>query len=261
MGLELDPRELTDREAAVLAAATAWYKRNRGWLHRADILRLDSPDPAVIGEQHLAEDGSRFVVFLGRAAAGAPIAPRPQPLTRLDPRRPLSRAARQRRGSAAALPRHPGARRRGRRGSRGLADRSRPDPSLVVPRNHVGDRGGNACDGGLEAHSRRLLLPRALAGSGLGRGCVPHGRGRHQPGAHRRVRLVGASSPAPESSTSTGWTGPLATLGSAGLEIVLGTPTAAPPRWMVDRHPDMLPVDIRWPDARVRFTPPLLLQS
>ena len=85
MGLELDPRELTDREAAVLAAATAWYKRNRGWLHRADILRLDSPDPAVIGEQHLAEDGSRFVVFLGRAAAGAPIAPRPQPLTRLDP--------------------------------------------------------------------------------------------------------------------------------------------------------------------------------
>ena len=85
MGLELDPRELTDREAAVLAAVTAWYKRNRGWLHRADILRLDSPDPAVIGEQHLAEDGSRFVVFLGRAAAGAPIAPRPQPLTRLDP--------------------------------------------------------------------------------------------------------------------------------------------------------------------------------
>lgn len=85
MGIELDPRELTDREAAVLAAATAWYKRNRGWLHRADLLRLDSPDPAVIGEQHLAEDGSRFVVFLGRAAAGRPSAPRPQPLTRLDP--------------------------------------------------------------------------------------------------------------------------------------------------------------------------------
>ena len=86
MGIELDPRELTDREAAVLAEAVAWYKRNRGWLHRADLLRLDSPDPAVVGEQHLAEDGSRFVVFLGRAAAGAPTAPRPQPLTRLDPR-------------------------------------------------------------------------------------------------------------------------------------------------------------------------------
>ncbi len=34
------------------------------------------------------------------------------------------------------------------------------------------------------------------------------------------------------------------TLGSAGLKIVLGTPTATPPRWMLDRHPDMLAVDV-----------------
>lgn len=33
------------------------------------------------------------------------------------------------------------------------------------------------------------------------------------------------------------------TLGARGLKVVLGTPTAAPPRWMIDRHPDMLPVD------------------
>ena len=33
------------------------------------------------------------------------------------------------------------------------------------------------------------------------------------------------------------------TLGSAGLKVVLGTPTATPPRWMVDKHPDMLAVD------------------
>ena len=85
MGLELDLRELTAREAAALSGVVAWYKRNRGWLHRADVLRLDSPDPEVIGEQHLSEDGSRFVVFLGRAQAGARIVPRPQPLTRLDP--------------------------------------------------------------------------------------------------------------------------------------------------------------------------------
>ena len=32
-------------------------------------------------------------------------------------------------------------------------------------------------------------------------------------------------------------------LGSAGLKVVLGTPTATPPRWMVDKHPDMLAVD------------------
>jgi beta-galactosidase len=33
------------------------------------------------------------------------------------------------------------------------------------------------------------------------------------------------------------------TLGAAGLKVVLGTPTATPPRWMIDRYPDMLPVD------------------
>lgn len=32
-------------------------------------------------------------------------------------------------------------------------------------------------------------------------------------------------------------------LGDAGLKIILGTPTATPPRWMIDKHPDMLPVD------------------
>jgi len=33
------------------------------------------------------------------------------------------------------------------------------------------------------------------------------------------------------------------TLGSQGLNVVMCTPTATPPRWMVDRHPDMLAVD------------------
>lgn len=32
-------------------------------------------------------------------------------------------------------------------------------------------------------------------------------------------------------------------LGDAGLKVILGTPTATPPRWMLDRHPDMLAVD------------------
>lgn len=31
-------------------------------------------------------------------------------------------------------------------------------------------------------------------------------------------------------------------LNAAGLQVVLGTPTATPPRWMLDRHPDMLAV-------------------
>ncbi len=32
-------------------------------------------------------------------------------------------------------------------------------------------------------------------------------------------------------------------LGDAGLKVVLGTPTATPPRWMLTRHPDMLAVN------------------
>lgn len=32
-------------------------------------------------------------------------------------------------------------------------------------------------------------------------------------------------------------------LGEAGLKVILGTPTAAPPKWLVDAYPDILPVD------------------
>ncbi|SMG59939.1 beta-galactosidase [Paraburkholderia susongensis] len=32
------------------------------------------------------------------------------------------------------------------------------------------------------------------------------------------------------------------TLANAGLKIVLGTPSASPPKWLVDAHPDVLPV-------------------
>jgi beta-galactosidase len=35
----------------------------------------------------------------------------------------------------------------------------------------------------------------------------------------------------------------IAVLGAAGLKVVLGTPTATPPRWMLNKHPDMLAVD------------------
>ncbi|OIP87358.1 MAG: alpha-galactosidase [Rhodobacterales bacterium CG2_30_65_12] len=84
MGFEMDPRELTDDEARVLTDVTAWWKQNRGWMMRADILRLDSADPAVIAEQHLAEDGRRFVVFAGQAETSAQTTPRPLRLTGLD---------------------------------------------------------------------------------------------------------------------------------------------------------------------------------
>jgi beta-galactosidase len=35
----------------------------------------------------------------------------------------------------------------------------------------------------------------------------------------------------------------IAVLARAGLRVVLGTPTATPPKWLIDRHPDILPYD------------------
>lgn len=83
MGFEMDPRELTEEQARILKEVTDWWKSNRDWMMRADILRLDSPDASVIAEQHLAEGGGRFVVFAGKAGTSDQIAPRPLCLTRL----------------------------------------------------------------------------------------------------------------------------------------------------------------------------------
>ena len=151
LGLEMDPRELTKRECEILSAVIAWYKRNRDWLHRADILRLDSTDPASIGEQHLAEDGSRFVVFLGRAEAGDPIAPAPAAPDGIGRRRDLPCTAHQRRRRSASLPCHAGGWPRGHRRARDLAHRPWADGSLVVPGNHVGARGETAVRSGRRA--------------------------------------------------------------------------------------------------------------
>ncbi len=85
MGFEMDPRELDETETAVLTEVTSWWKHNRHWMQNADILRLDSADPAVIAEQQLSREKDRFVVFAGKAATSAQIAPRPLRLTELDP--------------------------------------------------------------------------------------------------------------------------------------------------------------------------------
>ena len=53
-GFEMDLRALKPEEAEILAEVTRWWKANRDWLMRADILRLDSADPAVTAELHLS---------------------------------------------------------------------------------------------------------------------------------------------------------------------------------------------------------------
>ena len=85
MGFEMDPRELNETETAVLTEVTSWWKHNRNWMQKADILRLDSADPAVIAEQQLSREKDRFVIFAGKAATSSQIAPRPLRLTGLDP--------------------------------------------------------------------------------------------------------------------------------------------------------------------------------
>lgn len=84
MGFEMDPRELDDHETKVLTEVTAWWKANRHWMQRADILRLESADEAVIAEQQLSREKDRFVVFAGKAETSAQIVPRPLRLTNLD---------------------------------------------------------------------------------------------------------------------------------------------------------------------------------
>ncbi|WGW05626.1 alpha-galactosidase [Tropicibacter oceani] len=85
MGFEMDPRELTEDEAETLKQVTTWWKENRHWTMSADILRLDSFDPAVTAEMQLAQDKSRFVLFAGQSQTSAQILPRPLRLTGLDP--------------------------------------------------------------------------------------------------------------------------------------------------------------------------------
>ena len=85
MGFEMDPRELTEDEATTLKHVTDWWKDNRDWLLNADILRLDTQDEAIVAEQHLSADGSRFVAFVGKIDTSDQILPRPVALTQLDP--------------------------------------------------------------------------------------------------------------------------------------------------------------------------------
>ena len=85
MGFEMDPRELSDEEAACLSDVTAWWKANRGWMMAGDILRLASADPAVIAEMQHSADGGQFAVFATKIAASTQVMPRPLRLADLQP--------------------------------------------------------------------------------------------------------------------------------------------------------------------------------
>ncbi len=84
MGFEMDVRELSENEAAVLRDVTSWWKQNRNWRTKAAILRLDTKDDTLIAEMQVANDGGRFVVFAGQIASPLASSPCPLRLTGLD---------------------------------------------------------------------------------------------------------------------------------------------------------------------------------
>lgn len=84
-GFEMDLRTLTMEEEATLKAVTLWWKANREWLMAGTIHRLDSDDPAVLAEVHVAADGGRFVLFAGQEETSVQSLPRPLRMTGLDP--------------------------------------------------------------------------------------------------------------------------------------------------------------------------------
>ena len=84
MGMEMDPNELTDDEAQQLTRVVSWWKANRDWMQKADILRLDSADPAIFAEQQMAANAECFVVFAGSTDTSLQIAPRPLRLAGLE---------------------------------------------------------------------------------------------------------------------------------------------------------------------------------
>jgi len=43
----------------------------------------------------------------------------------------------------------------------------------------------------------------------------------------------------------------MAELAAAGIDVILGTPTATPPAWLIEKHPEILPVDVN--GVRISF--------
>ena len=85
MGLEMDLRELTEEEAAEIKASIRAFKARRGLLHSGNLHRLESGDPSVLAEMHVAQDGGEFALFAAQMVPPRQQLSLPLRLTGLDP--------------------------------------------------------------------------------------------------------------------------------------------------------------------------------
>ena len=85
MGLEMDLRELTMDEATRVKAEIAAFKDRRSLIHTGRLYRLESADPDVLAEMHVAKDNSCFTVFSAQMQPSRQTMPRPLVLAGLDP--------------------------------------------------------------------------------------------------------------------------------------------------------------------------------
>ena len=84
MGFEMDPRELTSKDKALLKSVTKWWKENRQWMMDASILRLPCTDKSIIAEIQINTDADHFVVFAGQNSTSEFSSPVPLALAGLD---------------------------------------------------------------------------------------------------------------------------------------------------------------------------------
>ena len=84
MGFEMDPRELTSKDKALLKSVTKWWKENRQWMKDARILRLPCTDNSIIAEIQINTDTDHFVVFAGQNSTSEFSSPVPLVLAGLD---------------------------------------------------------------------------------------------------------------------------------------------------------------------------------
>jgi len=76
-GIELDPRSLDDGQRAELAQWVEVYKRERDWLHRARLHRLEHADPTIIATITVARDGREARVAVAKLDTSAHAVPGP----------------------------------------------------------------------------------------------------------------------------------------------------------------------------------------